>query len=96
MGSHIVLWLDTADSAAAANAFDQIEALFAANEQALSRFRPDSELSLLNARSGEWVVVSDLLWQQVTLAVQMAAMTNGRFDPTLLNAFGTGRIRSKF
>ena len=86
MGSHIVLWLDTADNAAAANAFAQIEALFAANEQALSRFRPDSELSRLNARSGEWVIVSDLLWQQVALAVQMAAMTNGRFDPTLLHA----------
>ncbi len=86
MGSHIVLWLDTADRTAAANAFDQIEALFAANEQALSRFRPNSELSLLNARSGKWVVVSDLLWLQVTLAVQVAALTNGRFDPTLLKA----------
>jgi len=86
MGSHIVLWLDTADKTAAANAFAQTEALFAANEQVLSRFRPDSELSLLNARSGEWVVVSDLLWQQVMLAVQMAMLTNGRFDPTLLHA----------
>jgi len=86
MGSKIVLWLDSADSVVAANAFDETEALFAANEQALSRFRLDSELSLLNAHSGEWVVVSDLLWQEVTLAVQMAALTNGRFDPTLLSA----------
>ncbi len=86
MGSHIALWLDTADSAAAANAFAQAEALFETNEQALSRFRPDSELSRFNARSGEWVIVSDLLWQQITLAVQMAVMTNGRFDPTLLHA----------
>lgn len=86
MGSHIVLWLDTADAAAAAAAFARVEALFAANEQVLSRFRPDSELSQLNARSGEWVAVSGLLWQQVELAVGMAALTNGRFDPTLLNA----------
>lgn len=86
MGSQIVLWLDTADKAAAARAFDEVEALFAANEQALSRFRSDSELSQLNARSGDWVVVSELLWSQVNVAVQMAAMTDGRFDPTLLNA----------
>ena len=86
MGSHIVLWLDTVDDAAAANAFEQIEALFAANELALNRFRPDSELSLLNARSGQWVAVTDLLWRQVTLAVQVAALTDGRFDPTMLKA----------
>jgi thiamine biosynthesis lipoprotein len=86
MGSHIVLWLDSPDGAAAQTAFAQVEALFAANEQALSRFRPSSELSRFNARSGEWVVVSELLWQQAVLAVQMANVTNGRFDPTLLDA----------
>lgn len=86
MGSEIAVWLETADSDAAATAFDQVEALFAANEQALSRFRPDSELSQLNARSGQWVAVSDLLWDVLTLALGMAAITNSRFDPTTLNA----------
>ena len=96
MGSHIVLWLDTADKAAATNAFAQAEALFTANEQALSRFRPDSELSRFNARSGEWVVVSDLLWQEITLAVQMAMLTNGRFDPTLLHALAQAGYDQSF
>lgn len=86
MGSQIVLWLDTADKTAASQGFDEVEALFAANEQALSRFRPTSELSRLNRSSGEWVVVSELMWREVTTAVQMAATTDGRFDPTLLNA----------
>jgi thiamine biosynthesis lipoprotein len=86
MGSHIQLWLDTADKRAADCAFEQVEALFAVNEQALSRFRASSELSRLNEQSGQWVVVSDLMWTQINLAVEMAAMTNGRFDPTLLNA----------
>lgn len=86
MGSQIVLWLDMADRAAASVMFTQAEALFAANEQVLSRFRPDSELSRLNSRSDRWTTTSDLLWQQIRLAVQMAAVTNGRFDPTLLNA----------
>lgn len=86
MGCEMAVWLETADSNAAASALAQVEALFAANEQALSRFRPDSELSQLNACSGQWVVVSDLMWDVLTLALGMAAITNGRFDPTTLNA----------
>jgi thiamine biosynthesis lipoprotein len=86
MGSQIVLWLDSSDAAQAAAAFAQAEALFARNESVLSRFQPHSELMQLNARSGEWVVVSDLLWREISLAVEMARQTNGRFDPTLLNA----------
>ncbi len=86
MGSQIVLWLDTADWRAAAPAFAEAQALFVRNENALSRFRPHSELMQLNGRSNQWVPVSDLLWREVTLAVQMADMTNGRFDPTLLHA----------
>lgn len=86
MGSQIVLWLDSGDVDQAAAAFAQAEALFADNERALSRFLPDSELMQLNACSGQWVVVSDLLWREVSLAVEMAWQTDGRFDPTLLNA----------
>lgn len=86
MGSHIAVWLDSADDLVAARAFQQAEARFASNEEALSRFRPDSELSQLNARSGGWVAVSDLLWRELTLSVEMAAMTEGSFDPTVLKA----------
>jgi thiamine biosynthesis lipoprotein len=86
MGCEMAVWLETAVPKDAATASAQVEALFEVNEQALSRFRPDSELSQLNARSGQWVVVSDLLWDVLTLALGMAAITNGRFDPTLLNA----------
>ncbi|MCB8945664.1 MAG: FAD:protein FMN transferase [Ardenticatenaceae bacterium] len=86
MGCEMAIWLETADAHTAATAFAAVEALFAAHEQALSRFRADSELSQLNAGSGEWVVVSDLMWEVLLLALQMAAVTNGRFDPTTLNA----------
>ncbi len=86
MGSEMAVWLESADPSSTAAAFVQVEALFAANEQALSRFRPDSELSQLNARSGQWIVVSDLLWDVLTKALEMAALTNGYFDPTVLNA----------
>jgi thiamine biosynthesis lipoprotein len=86
MGCEMAVWLETAVAEDAATAFAQVETLFETNEQALSRFRPDSELSQLNALSGQWVPVSDLMWDVLTLALGMAAITNGRFDPTTLNA----------
>ncbi len=85
MGSQIGLWLDTNPETAAA-AFTQVEALFAFNERVLSRFLPESELSQLNGRAGQWVPVSDLLWNVLCDAVLQAEATNGLFDPTLLNA----------
>ena len=95
MGCGIALWLDTPDTKAAQIAFAQVEALFAENEQALSRFRADSELSQLNARSGEWVSVSPLMWDVLAEALALAAITNGRFDPTLLHEVEqAGYIRS--
>lgn len=86
MGSQIALWLDCADIKRAAAAFEQVKALFEQNERALSRFLPESELMQLNRRAGQWVTASDLLWRELVLAVEMARETNGRFDPTLLNA----------
>jgi thiamine biosynthesis lipoprotein len=85
MGSQIGLWLDT-NPETAVTAFAQAEALFAFNERVLSRFLPESELSQLNGRAGEWVPVSDLLWNVVCDAVLQAEATQGLFDPTLLNA----------
>jgi thiamine biosynthesis lipoprotein len=59
-------------------------ALFHEWEQTLSRFLPESELSRLNARAGEPVEVSPLLWTVLTAALQAARATDGRYDPTLL------------
>jgi thiamine biosynthesis lipoprotein len=86
MGCDMAVWLETAEIAAASQAFDLVEHLFAGNEQALSRFRQESELSKLNARNGQWTAVSDLMWDVLTVALYMAAVTKGRFDLTMLNA----------
>ncbi len=86
MGSTIALWLDNQDAQLAQRAFDEAEALFATNEQALSRFRDDSELCALNRQSGQWVTVSPLLWDMTVTAVSLAEQTGGLFDPTILNA----------
>lgn len=96
MGSQIVFWLDSHNVAQATSAFAQAEALFTSNEQAFSRFRADSELSQLNARSGQWLTVSSLMWREVNRAVDMARQTNGRFDPTLLNALAQAGYEQSF
>jgi FAD:protein FMN transferase len=58
-------------------------ALFAEWEGALSRFRPESELSRLNQRAGESTVVGALLFEVTAVALRAAAATDGLYDPTL-------------
>lgn len=48
-----------------------------------SRFRPDSELSQVNARAGEWVEVSWGFVTVLTACLDAARMTGGLVDPTL-------------
>jgi thiamine biosynthesis lipoprotein len=58
--------------------------LFGAWERELSRFRPDSGLSRLNAGAGASAAVSPLLYRAVTEALRAARATGGIYDPTLL------------
>ncbi len=60
-----------------------VEDLFATWEAALSRFRADSELSLLNASAGRPVPASPLLLDVVEAALAAARATDGIFDPAL-------------
>lgn len=53
-------------------------------ESLWSRFLPDSEVSELNRRAGEWVPVSEETRILVDRAVDGARATHGRFDPTVL------------
>jgi FAD:protein FMN transferase len=54
-------------------------------DRRLSRFRPDSELSRLNAHPREVVRASMLLRAAVRAAVWAAERTDGLVDPTLMN-----------
>jgi thiamine biosynthesis lipoprotein len=67
---------------ALAAARDEVEAC----EQALSRFRPDSDLSRLNAAAGGWVRVDPRLVDALAAALRAREDTDGRFDPTILPA----------
>ncbi|MCB1038648.1 MAG: FAD:protein FMN transferase [Acidimicrobiales bacterium] len=53
-------------------------------EATWSRFRPDSEVSTLNDRAGEWVEVSPDTQLLVERSILAATVTDGRFDPTVL------------
>jgi len=86
MGSEITIWLQQSDAVTARRELQRAQMHFAATERWMTRFDPASELSRLNARPGQWVAVSPALWTAISRALDLAAATDGLFDPTLLRA----------
>ncbi len=74
------------DEPAARSALGLVPTWFEAWEQALSRFRAHSELSRLNARVGQWIPVSDTLWDVTQAAIESAHSTQGLVTPLALRA----------
>ncbi|MBU3674491.1 MAG: hypothetical protein FGM34_05480 [Solirubrobacteraceae bacterium] len=66
-------------------AADRVEAFLRDYEARLSRFRDDSELSLLNADPRDEVPASELLRSAVKAAIEAAELSGGLVDPTLLD-----------
>ena len=58
------------------------DAELAAVDRACSRFRPDSELSRLNAAGGKITSVSELFAELIEAALRAARLTAGDVDPT--------------
>ncbi len=85
MGCQMLAALD-ADTAEAGEALRNVPVWFELWENSLSRFRPNSELSRLNARTGEWVAVSQTLWDVLHAALRAARDTTGLVIPTALSA----------
>ncbi len=86
MNTDVAVWL-WSDVAPAALLLAQAEAVFAGAEAELSRFRPDSGLSRLNAAAdGRPQPVSPLLVAVLAAALAAAAESHGLFDPTILAA----------
>lgn len=80
MGTEVTVRVE---HAAAPDLVAEVRDLFEAWERTLSRFRPDSELSRLNALAGRPVRVGPLLIRVVQAAIAAARATDGVFDPTL-------------
>lgn len=68
---------------AATAAAEAVRAEVAAIDLACSRFRPDSELSRLNAAGGRPMPASALLLDAVEVALRAARLTGGLVDPTI-------------
>ncbi len=63
-------------------AIEELERL----EQCWTRFRDDSELARVNASTGAWTDVSASMLLALTCAADLHWATDGRFDPTILDA----------
>ncbi len=83
MGCNIAAIIDR-DDAQTAKGLEQVPAWFEEWEQILSRFRPDSELSRLNASAGLPFVIGPVLLEVLTLALNAAEWTEGLVTPALL------------
>lgn len=75
-----------ADAAALSQARALVDAELDAVELAASRFRPDSEISLLAAAGGAPTEVSPLWAELITAALDAARFTDGDVDPTIGSA----------
>ena len=75
------VWIDAmTDPSAAERA---VRGVLAAVDLACSRFRDDSELSLLNASAGTRVTIGPLLSSALDAALEAARRTGGIVDPTV-------------
>jgi thiamine biosynthesis lipoprotein len=75
-----------ADPRRAARGTARVGRIFEREDRRFSRFRPDSELSRVNAAAGRWIRVSRPFAELTQRAVAAAAETDGLFDPTVLPA----------
>ncbi|OLR94267.1 FAD:protein FMN transferase [Actinokineospora bangkokensis] len=75
--------LVVADPARLRAAAAVLRAQLAEVEQACSRFRPDTEISVLHQHRGHAVAVSPLLAEALGVALRAARLTRGLVDPTV-------------
>ena len=81
IGTYVTVSVTEAD--ALATAVELLEAELSAADRALSRFRPDSELSRVNRNPGRPVPVGTYFLGALDVALRVADMTGGLVDPLL-------------
>jgi thiamine biosynthesis lipoprotein len=85
MGSQILAALDTPPARTPLH-LDSVTRWFEAWEAALTRFRPESELSLLNQHAGEAYQVSPTLWEVFEVSLEACRQSGGLVTPLVLDA----------
>ncbi|MDP1620589.1 MAG: FAD:protein FMN transferase [Candidatus Moranbacteria bacterium] len=61
-----------------------VEKIFSENEKIFSRFRKDSELTMLNGNLGKEIRVSDKMYEVLELCMKFYGLSEGYFDPRVL------------
>lgn len=84
MGTRISFWVDREAGHRASSAIAAGTKMIRDIDSRLSRFKPDSELCALNANPEETVEVSTLMARFVDAAVEIAQLSDGLIDPTLI------------
>jgi thiamine biosynthesis lipoprotein len=84
LGTSVVLKVTAPTALAEARA--AVERELAGIDRACSRFRPDSDLSRVNAHPGRMVRVDRLLVEAIEVALRAARLTDGDVDPALGSA----------
>jgi thiamine biosynthesis lipoprotein len=82
LGTTATVVIDGGD-ADVARGVEAVRAEVAAIDLACSRFRPDSELSQLNAAHGRPTLAGPVLLEAVAVALRAARLTGGLVDPTV-------------
>jgi len=95
MGSRMQAWVNV-ESEPRARVLSQLPGWFESWEERFSRFRPSSELSRLNAGTGEWLSVSAEMAEVTGLALIAAAATDGLFNPLILLALQAAGYERSF
>ncbi len=95
MGSQVRVILDTPDPAAV-ETLNEIPGWFEIWEQHLSRFRTDSELSLVNLSAGKQCQVSEIFASVMDAALNVAEFSDGLVTPTVHDALIRAGYRSNF
>jgi thiamine biosynthesis lipoprotein len=88
MGTHIRILVGEPSSPEAGSpedAADRVEAFLGVYNETMSRFRPDSELTKLNADEREEIPASPLMCSAIAAALAAAEQSEGLVDPTLLD-----------
>ncbi len=96
MNCQMAAWVCTDDAHRARAALRAVERWMQRVERELSRFRPDSDLSRLNAAAGRPYRAGELLWQVTQQALAWAEATDGVFDPTIGRALAAAGYDRSF
>lgn len=83
MGTPVRIVVYGPDSSRARDAVQAAFARIADLDNIMSDYRPRSEVRLLTEQAGVWVAVSEDLFAVLARALEVAAVTDGAFDPTV-------------